>query len=136
MKPRHSIFLIMLALVCIVTAALHAGAVISKFEGSDGGNKVILTWQSVVEMSLAYYEIERSLDQSQFVKIGRVDASGPNTYTFVDRSVFKLNSHTFYYRIKLVDKDGSSSHYGNVISVKPNVSGIKHTWGSLKAMFR
>jgi hypothetical protein len=136
MKSYFNIFFIFLSFFLMLTANLNAGAVISKFEGTDGGNKVILNWQSVVEISLEYYEIERSLDQNQFIKIGKVDASGPNNYTFIDRSVFKLNSHTFYYRIKLVDKDGSSTLYGKVISVKPNVSGIKHTWGSLKAMFR
>ena len=135
MKSYSKIFLIILSLI-FAFSALYAGAVISKFEGKDGGNKVVLNWQSVVEISLDYYEVERSLDQSQYIKIGRVDASGPSSYTFTDRSIFKLNSHTFYYRIKLVDKDGSSTLYGQVISVKPNVSGIKHTWGSLKAMFR
>lgn len=135
MQNHLKILIIIFSLILAITA-LYGGAVISKFEGKDGGNKVILNWQSVVEISTDYYEIERSLDQKQYIKIGKVDASGPKSYRFVDRSVFKLNSHTFYYRIKIVDDDGSSSLYGKVISVKPNVSGIKHTWGSLKAMFR
>jgi len=136
MKNKLTLYFILIYILLFVNF-LSSGAVIPKFEGRDGGNKVILIWQSIVEVSLDHYEIERKLEnQTDFIKIGTVNANGPKTYEFIDKSVFKQNSHTFNYRLKLVDKDGSSSTYGKVITVKPNISGIKHTWGSLKAMFR
>lgn len=118
------------------TTVLFAGAVIPKFEGKDGGNKVVLEWVSIVESNLAYYEIERSFDQKNYTKIDKIDARGPSTYTFIDKSVFKPTSHVFYYRLRIVDKDNSATLFWKVLSVKPSISGIKHTWGSLKAMFR
>lgn len=118
------------------TTILFAGAVIPKFEGKDGGNKVILEWVSIVEANLAHYEIERSFDQKNFTKIDKIEARGPSTYTYIDKSVFKQNSHVFYYRLRIVDKDNSTTLFWKILSVKPSISGIKHTWGSLKAMFR
>lgn len=131
LKPFFVVFIFFL-----FSNTLFGGAVISRFEGKDGGNKVILLWKSIVELNLDRFEIERSLDEKQFIKIGKVTATGPKNYEFVDKSVFKQNSRTFYYRLKLIDKDGTSTVYGKIITVKPNISGIQHTWGSLKAMFR
>jgi len=41
----------------------------------------------------------------------------------------------FIYRLKIVDTNGQAS-YSNEVSVSHNVSGVKRTWGSIKAMFR
>ncbi|MBN1352266.1 hypothetical protein JXJ21_22910 [candidate division KSB1 bacterium] len=117
-------------------SALHGGAIIKKFECKDGGNKVVLRWTSTIELSLARYEIERSLDNKIFNRIAKIDAKGPSNYEYIDNSVFKQISHTFYYRLRIVDENGNSTLYGETLSIKPSVSGVKHTWGSLKAMFR
>ncbi|MCI0515228.1 hypothetical protein L0128_18600 [candidate division KSB1 bacterium] len=125
-----------LGLSGLITTILLAGAVISKFEGKDAGNKVVLQWVSVIESNLDFYEIERSLDQKNYSKLGKVTSQGPATYSFTDLTVFKATTHTFYYRLKLVDHSGNYSYYGQIITIKPSISGIRHTWGSLKAMFR
>ncbi len=135
MKKLLMIFVYGVITLCF-TSILFAGAVIPKFEGKDGGNKVVLEWVSIVESNLAYYEIERSLDQKNYTTIDKIDARGPSTYTYIDKSVFKQNSHVFYYRLRIVDKDNSNTLFWKTLSVKPSISGIKHTWGSLKAMFR
>jgi hypothetical protein len=131
--------LIIFSTLCLggfLTTILLAGAVISKFEGKDAGNKVILQWVSVIESNLDYYEIERSFDQKNYSKLGKINGQGPGIYSFTDLTVFKATTHTFYYRLKLVDNNGNHSYYGQVITIKPSISGIRHTWGSLKAMFR
>ena len=111
---------------------------IKRFECKDGGDNVILKWTSTIEISLDRYEIERSLDNFKtYTRIAKIKAKGPSSYVFNDKSVFKALSHKFYYRLKLIDKNNAkSSIYGKVVSVKPSISGVKHTWGSLKAMFR
>lgn len=125
-------------LLIIISSIAYSGAVINKFEGRDGGNKVVLIWSSISEINLDYYIIKRSMDQRDYTEIGKVEASGPKSYEFIDKRVFKLSgdNFTFYYKICPVDKNGSISEYGKIVTVKPNVSGIKHTWGSIKAMFR
>jgi len=135
MKQKMHLALIASILI-ISTSLLLAGGIIKKFECKDGGDKVILVWTSTAEVSLDRYELERSLDNKTFNRIARIKAKGPSDYKFIDKSVFKQISHTFYYRLKLIDKDGSTTQYGKVLSIKPSISGVKHTWGSLKAMFR
>ena len=133
---KKPLLFFMLAALSVAFSRAYGGGVIKKFDCKDGGNKVILQWISTIEISLEQYEIERSLDKKTFNRIAKVEAKGPSTYTYIDQSVFKQLSHTFYYRLKLVDKNGTSSYYGDIISIKPSISGVKHTWGSLKAMFR
>ena len=86
------------------------------------------------------FEIQRSVDKTNFQKIGSVDAEGNSSekkeYTYEDKSVFKATSNTFYYRIKIINKDASESMFDEVIVVTPSVSGVQHTWGSIKALFR
>ncbi|MFQ5754391.1 MAG: hypothetical protein ACE5HI_20630, partial [bacterium] len=56
-------------------------------------------------------------------------------YMYKDKSVFKQLDRSYFYRLKIVDKDNSFS-YSKVISVKPTISSARQTWGSIKAMFR
>ena len=119
---------------------LIAGAVIVDFKGEPGKNKVVLKWSTLSESNCKEFEIQRSLDKTNFQKIGSVEAQGNSSekkeYTFEDKSVFKATSNTFYYRIKIINKDASESMYDEVIVVTPSVSGVQHTWGSIKALFR
>ncbi len=119
---------------------LIAGAVIVDFKGEPGKNKVVLKWSTISESNCKEFEIQRSLDKTNFQKIGNVDAHGNSSekkeYTFEDKSVFKATSNTFYYRIKIINKDASESMFDEVIVVTPSVSGVQHTWGSIKALFR
>lgn len=134
---NKKIYIVFITFVFIIlTSILFAGGVIEKFECKDGGDKVILQWTSAVEVSLERYEIERSLDKKTFSRIAKIKAKGPSNYKYIDKSVFKQVTHIFYYRLKLIDKNGTSTLYGRVLSIKPSISGVKHTWGSLKAMFR
>lgn len=122
-------------------SVVFAGAVISEFRGEPGYNKVVLTWVAESEQDLKGYEIERSFSKDKdFQKVGFVQAKsqpGRTEYKYEDDSVFKTsNDRTFYYRLKLVNNDGTSSYFKMVISVTPTISSARHTWGSIKAMFR
>ncbi|MBC7187363.1 MAG: hypothetical protein H5U38_10050 [Calditrichaeota bacterium] len=121
-------------------SALFAGAVISRFEAEPGLNKVTLRWTTAAESNLKGFEIERGLDGKSFQAVAFVEAAGnsssPRDYAYEDRTVFKSSGNTYYYRLKLVNFDGSFVYYDKVVSVSPQISSVRHTWGSIKAMFR
>ncbi len=79
--------------------------------------KVKLTWKVANEVNSDHYEVEYSMDNRQFTKIGTVLSrnGSVNTYDYLHASPSfeKVN----YYRIKQVDKNGKFS-YSPVIPVK------------------
>ncbi|MDZ7373684.1 MAG: hypothetical protein ONB23_06905 [candidate division KSB1 bacterium] len=133
-----------LALACglVAAASLQAGVILVDFKAEPGLNKVTLVWRVRAEQGIEAYEVERSLDPHEgFQRIGRVEAEGTpsaetvRTYTYVDKTIFKASDRTYYYRLRIVESNGRFS-YSDVLSVAVQVSAARHTWGSIKAMFR
>jgi hypothetical protein len=122
-----------------VSLLLEASTRISGFYAKREKNTVILEWTTEEESNLAKFEIHRSTDQMRWYKIGEARAVGEssqkNVYSFTDNSIFKGPANTLYYRLVLVDKTGGSASWDVIASVEGQ-SGIRHTWGSIKAMFR
>ncbi len=135
--------------LCVTTISLFvvsiplllAGTIVGDFHAQPGFNKVTLKWTSENEINLKGFDVERSLDNraSSFRKIDFVEVSDEDKakkeYSYEDKTVFKASERTFYYRLKIVDEDGTSS-YSDIISVSPTISSARQTWGSIKAMFR
>ncbi len=67
------------------------------------GNEI--NWTVADQTNLSHYEIERSKDGKNFANIGRVNANNGTNYSFTDAT--PINA-TNYYRLKIVDKDGTS----------------------------
>ena len=69
-----------------------------------------LTWITVNEQNVSHFDIERSGDGLNFVKIGETKAVGntkaQQTYAFNDNTPLSILS---YYRLKTTDLDGSST---------------------------
>ena len=76
---------------------------------------IVLDWQTASELNNNYFIIQHSLDGSFFKDIGTVKAvgGGANSYSFRDNSPTNGSN---YYRLKSVDKDGSST-YSKVVSI-------------------
>ena len=136
MKKSYIIF----AVILFYSSIMLAGAVISEFRGESGMNQVELKWVVTAEQNLKGYDILRSMDGSTYHKIAFVAAEGVSgnekTYKYIDKSVFKLSDRTYYYKIQFVNGDGSINNYDKIITVSPQISSARQTWGSLKAMFR
>jgi hypothetical protein len=69
---------------------------------------VALQWKTAAEINMHHYEIERSTDGINWVKIAMVPATASAStasaeYEYKDYSVSKNNSTLMYYRIKSVD---------------------------------
>jgi hypothetical protein len=115
---------------------VFAGATLEFFRGKSENDKVFLEWKSREEIALKEYVVERKSLNSEYISLATIQPKGNNSYyTFIDETAFKSLGSIYYYRLKIVDYNGSIS-YSNEISVFHSVSSVKRTWGSIKAMFR
>ncbi|WP_205501982.1 T9SS type A sorting domain-containing protein [Rufibacter psychrotolerans] len=94
-----------------------------RFNGASRNGAVELTWSTASEINNDRFEIERSLNGRDFLKVGQVKGHGNSSvlvdYAFTDRSAA---AGTVYYRLKQVDTD-NAFEYSKVIAVKHNASG-------------
>ncbi|MFP5040864.1 T9SS type A sorting domain-containing protein [Parasediminibacterium sp. JCM 36343] len=72
-------------------------------------------WQTTTETNTSHFKVEHSIDGKGFTTIGTVAAigSGANSYAFTDNNPA---DGTNYYRLQMVDKDGSFS-YSKLVAV-------------------
>ncbi len=132
MKIKLSQILIAL----LITTAMFAGTFLEYFQGRSEGDDIRLEWKTKEEINLQHFIVERKTPQGSFVEITTIQPKGSNSnYTYLDPSTYKPSDMVFIYRLKIVDTNGQAS-YSNEVSVSHNVSGVKRTWGSIKAMFR
>jgi len=80
------------------------------------GKRIQLDWTSAQEENVSHYEVERSGNGSQWETIGSVDAAGDSdvavSYDFIDDGSLTPNN---FYRLNMVDVDGTSEQSGIVI---------------------
>jgi len=79
---------------------------------------VLLSWLTSSEQNVSHFEVQRGVDGSVFAPIGTLAAVGnsqvSNKYDFTDA---QPGSNKIYYRLRMVDLDGSS-RYSNIAVVK------------------
>lgn len=94
------------------------------FNLAASGKKALLDWTTSEERGTERFDIERSLDGRTFQKIGWVQATGNSDdlkdYDYTDEL---LNGSTIYYRLKIVDFDGSFE-YSPMRSIKLEEPGL------------
>lgn len=88
---------------------------ISWFKGTLKGTNVELNWAAQNEINFNRYEVQRSVNGTSFETIGTVKARNAGKYGYTD-NVASLGDRRLYYRLKLIDNDGSSK-YSAVYSV-------------------
>ena len=73
-------------------------------------NNVIINWNTIKEINVSCFEIEKSYDGVSFTVIGKTIAKNTDTasYTYIDNNI--NNNTVIYYRIKTIDKNGSCSY--------------------------
>ena len=133
-KPvyKYSIFILLSAI-----GILYASTELQYFTARNESDAILLEWKTGLEDNLNRFEIERAAsDPNNFVQIGSLSAIGSNSYYYY-RDEMSGNSTIpiYYYRLKLVNNNGSST-YSQTISVTHIISGVRSTWGSIKAIFR
>jgi hypothetical protein len=99
---------------------------LSSFSGSLNNYKTILSWQTEYEQNAKDFVIQRSIDNTTFDSIGKVNAVG-NTNTITkynfEENVSDINANKIYYRLQLNDIDGKQS-YSDIITLKKASSKI------------
>lgn len=90
---------------------------LSGFNGKRINDKVELNWMTITEVQNSGWDVERSIDNIIWKKIGFVKGSGNSNsrqnYKFVDNS---FEGMKVFYRLKQYDLDGKIS-YSNVIEI-------------------
>ncbi len=99
------------------------------FNGSWVGNNAELIWQTAQEKDNAYFEVERSINNVDFVALDKVEANGNttsiSTYFYTDEEASRIDAQKIYYRIKQVDFNGEVS-YSDIISLaREKVDAVK-----------
>ncbi|MFY7964508.1 MAG: T9SS type A sorting domain-containing protein, partial [Chitinophagaceae bacterium] len=70
--------------------------------------KVEINWAIKNEIGVNSYELERSVDGISFKTIGQVNAKGGGDYNFTDVNL--PNTTNLYYRLQIIDKNGSKTY--------------------------
>lgn len=93
------------------------------FTGIKSGKSVNLDWSTSSEINHSHFVIERSADQVSYTAIGKVKSAGNsnrlNAYAFIDAEAAAIAQPALYYRLKMVDMDGSYT-YSNVVVINFN----------------
>jgi hypothetical protein len=83
-------------------------------------NNVKVSWTTTDEINAAYYVVERSSDDANFISVAQVDASNsidPVHAYDVNDQLYNINGNMVYYRLRIVDNTGKYT-YSKVIPVK------------------
>jgi len=73
--------------------------------------QVLNTWQTINEINVIQFNIQRSLNGKDFNSIAKIEAKGAGEYKFLDNQLPTVNSKTIiYYRLEIIDNDGSKSY--------------------------
>lgn len=134
MKFSYKIFVLSLFTI----STIISGTLISSFIATSNGDTITLNWETSFEDNIKGFEILRGKDKDNLAPIATVDAKGNNSqYSYVDQNAYKTSSSFYAYGLVLIDNFGNKS--GVVMHtqvVHDNVSSVKRTWGSIKALFR
>ncbi len=83
---------------------------------------ILLKWITANEVNSYGFEIEKSVDNVNWTKIGFVNANGNSNsrknYSFLD---FSINGEKIHYRLKQIDNDGNFS-LSNIVSVETSIT--------------
>lgn len=129
---------ITLLLIVFSAGLLFAGLTMQYFTAKSNQDGILLEWKTGDEGGVCTFVIERSASNlNNFIYINTIHSTGNNSYySYQDNNLSSNPSQSiYYYRLKCIMPDGSYT-YSGVISVVISVSGIKDTWGSIKAIFR
>ena len=96
-------------------ASVNTGALplnLISFEVEKKANKnALITWQTNNEINTHYFGVERALNNNQFKNIQTLNANdGSLVYNYTTSDYNLLENGTYYYRLKMVDKDGTFAY--------------------------
>jgi len=96
--------------------------ILLSFTGTLKGNNVLLEWTTSSELNSKEFQVEKSNDGITYRKLSSIPAAGSSStlkkYSYLDTEATEIN----YYRLKMVDIDGSNKQSAVVIVKNSNLS--------------
>ncbi len=123
--------------IAIMAVCAYAGGIRDgSLSAYSNGSAIVVRWVSDDERDVRGYMVERRTGvDGPFIQLTdpflAPQGSGAS-YEFIDNSVFRANDNLYQYRVTCV---GSNTAPYYVIA-SYNSTGVRRTWGSIKAMFR
>jgi hypothetical protein len=97
------------------------------FDGSFRNDVATLKWQTENEVEFDHFVVERSTQGASFRSVGNKNAAGTgagrSSYEFADNLGNETES-AFFYRLKMVDKDGKFT-YSKTVMIRKDKKGLK-----------
>jgi len=108
---KRKIILTLASLVIITTYTYAVVVYSTPLKGQELEMGNLLQWETSYEANTDIFIVEKSTDGITFKNIGSIDASGDTndekSYRYLDISLGMTKS---FYRLKVVDQDGTSSY--------------------------
>lgn len=89
------------------------------FNGQIFDKSIKLHWIVQDNDNNSYYEVQRSNNATNFITIGTVFNNNSKDYQFIDTNILLSVSQKCYYKLKIVDRNGSIS-YSNILPIRIN----------------
>ena len=91
---------------------------LANFTAVAKNNNTQLNWEVLSTLNFSHFEVEKSSDGTHFTKLINVAFRNVGSYTYTDyMAAMGISNGYIYYRLKLVDNDGSFS-YSDVRALK------------------
>ncbi|PJA96845.1 MAG: hypothetical protein CO129_04240 [Ignavibacteriales bacterium CG_4_9_14_3_um_filter_34_10] len=129
-------FVIFLSIMPLLKVQAGASIPENGFTAHSFNGDILIHWQTTSETNVKYFIVERRTQYSDFMEVATINPESDRYYEYTDKNVFKSNDNIYYYRIKIVDKDGNVSYTNEISVLHSTATSVKRTWGSIKALFR
>jgi hypothetical protein len=131
-------YFLLLAAVAVLFATAYAMVIKDKPVAYSNGSDIVVRWSTIDESGVQQFDVlRRTGTNGDFTVIVSIDQLKGNnsTYEYVDKSVFKVSSGIYQYKIRIINGQNPSPET-DPVTVSHVSSTAKRTWGSIKAMFR
>ncbi|WNJ20794.1 T9SS type A sorting domain-containing protein [Pontibacter sp. G13] len=99
--------------------------VLGGFDGSMTDDGIQLDWQTFIEVNFSHFDIQRSEDGRFFQPIGQVsgtnDAANGAQYQFIDPKMTLPSQERLFYRLNMIDIDGSQE-FSQIVEVSMDLA--------------
>jgi hypothetical protein len=128
--------LLVLALLAVGLSSM--AVTLTNLSVTPGDGRIVVRWETSDENGLNRFVLQRSVDNGEFTDLVTVQPRGNlSAYQYTDNDLYSADKtpRTFGYRLKFVNRDGTVN-FSISREATIQISSIRRTWGSIKAMFR
>ena len=126
---------VILAVGSFVSLVFAGGIKDGSLSAFSNGSGIVVRWISDDEQDVRGYQVERRAGaDGAFMQLTDpcIACKGNgSSYEFLDNTAFRVTDNLYQYRVTAI---GNGNTY--YVTVTHNISSVKRTWGSIKAMFR